>query len=114
MAYLKIAGGAKITDYVSFSKTQSLACTQQTALDGTVYLTRFGSPVYTYALTCYVNDDGREMLFSAYDLLTLLEVSVKAGTFQGRIKDMSDFKEKYYGWYEVTVQLAEISEVSSR
>ena len=111
-SYLKNADtGTFITRYVSFNKTQALALTVQTALDGTEYLTRFGAPVYSYLLELHVDDAGRELLFQAADLLDLLEVKVKLGTFTGRLKELGAFEEEYHGWYKTTVLLSSVSEV---
>lgn len=115
MAYLKNAEtGEHITRYVNFNKKQSVTLTVQTALDGTEYLTRFGSPVYSYLLEAHVNAAGRELLFQAADNLSLLEVKVKLGTFTGRIKELGEFAEEYYGWYKTTILLSAVSEVSGR
>ena len=115
MAYLKNAEtGERITRYVSIIKKQELTLTVQTALDGTEYLTRFGSPVYSYLLEAHVNAAGRELLFQAADTLSLLEVKVKLGTFNGRVKELGAFEEEYYGWYKTTIILSAVSEVSGR
>lgn len=115
MAYLKNADtGEKITRYVSLNKKQELTLTVQTALDGTEYLTRFGSPVYSFVLEAHVNAAGREQLFQAADDLSLIEVGVRLGTFTGRIKELGEFEEEYYGWYKTTVLLSAVSEVTDR
>ena len=115
MAYLKNTGTNKlITKYVSFQKAQELTLTVQTALDGTEYLTRFGEPVYSYELEAYVDNAGKELLMAAFDGMDLLEVSVRAGTYTGRIKSLGDFDEQYYGWYKVDAVLSATSEVTTR
>ena len=115
MAYLKNQEtGDLITRYVNFNKTQEVTLTVQTALDGTEYLTRFGSPVYAYELELFVNDAGKELLMTAFDQLSLLEVSVRLGTFTGRIKNLGEFEQQYYGWYRVDVILSSVSEVTNR
>ena len=115
MACLKNADtGETITRYVNFNKTQELTLTVQKTLDGTEYLTRFGSPIYSYRLELHVNDAGRELLFRAADDLSLMEVRVKLGTFTGRIKELGAFEEEYHGWYKTTVLLSAVSEVTDR
>ena len=115
MAYLKNQEtGDLITRYVNFNKTQEVTLTVQTALDGTEYLTRFGSPVYSYGLELFVNEVGKELLMTAFDQLSLLEVSVRLGTFTGRIKNLGEFEQQYYGWYRVDVILSSVSEVTNR
>ena len=115
MAYLKFTSdGTVITRYLSFNKTQEVNVTVKTALDGTEYLTRFGTPVYSYEIEMHVNHAGKGLLMSAFDTLAELEVGVRIGTFRGRIKDLSDFKEEYHGWYSVTATLASVSEVNER
>ncbi len=115
MAYLKNKDTGKlVTKYVSFRKTQDLTLTVQTALDGTEYLTRFGSPVYSYELEAYVNDAGKQLLMEAFDRLDLLEVSVRLGTYTGRIKSMGTFDLQYYGWYKVALILSSVGEVTER
>ena len=115
MAYLKDKDtNAFITKYVNFNKTQELNLTVQTALDGTEYLTRFGSPVYSYELELYVNEAGKQLLMRSFDTLDLMEVKVRIGTFQGRIKSLDKFDEIYFGWYKVNCILSSESEVSER
>ena len=112
MAYLKNAeSGETITRYVNFNKAQELTLTVQKTLDGTEYLTRFGSPVYSYQLELHVNNVGRERLFQAADDLSLMEVKVRLGTFTGRIKELGAFEEEYHGWYNTTALLSAVSEV---
>ena len=115
MAYLKNKDTGKlITKFVSFQKTQDLTLTVQTALDGTEYLTRFGSPVYSYELEAYVNDAGKQLLMDAFDRLDLMEVSVRLGTYTGRIKSLGTFDLQYYGWYKVELTLSSVGEVADR
>lgn len=114
-SYLKNADtDTLVTRYVNFKKQQELALTVQTALDGTEYLTRFGSPVITYAVECWVDDAGKDLLMSAAASLALMEVQVHIGTFSGRIKEMGEFSVEYYGWYKATVLLSAVSEVTDR
>lgn len=115
MAYLKnLESGDVITRYVNFDKTQDLTVTVQTALDGTEYLTRFGRPVYSYEVEAFVDGTGKARLMDAFDRLDMLEVSVRAGTFTGRIKKMEKFKLEYFGWYSTTLTLSSVSEVTER
>lgn len=112
MAYLKNAEtGEVITRYVNFNKAQELTLTVQKTLDGTEYLTRFGDPTYSYRIEAHVNNAGRELLMAAADTLALMEVKVRLGTFTGRIKELGEFAEEYYGWYKTTVLLSAVSEV---
>ena len=114
MSYLKNTETSEIiTRYVNFRKMQEIIRTVQTALDGTEYLTRFGSPVIHYELTLYVNDSGKVALMTAEDSVSLLECSVKQGVFTGRIIELGDFDYQAAGWYKVTVTLTAVSEVSS-
>ena len=77
MSYLKNTETSEIiTRFVSFRKTQEVIRTVQTALDGTEYLTRFGSPTVHYELTLYVNEAGKAALMDAEDSVPLLECSV--------------------------------------
>jgi hypothetical protein len=113
MSYLKnTETNETITRFVSFRKTQEVIRTVQTALDGTEYLTRFGSPTVHYELTLYVNEKGRTALMAAEDSVPLLECSVKQGVFTGRIIDLGSFDYQAAGWYKVTATLAAVSEVS--
>ena len=115
MAYLKNADTDElVTRYINFNKGQELGITVQTALDGTEYLTRFGSPVVSYAVECWVNDAGRDLLMAAAASLALMEVKVRIGTFTGRIKELGEFEVAYYGWYHTTLLLSAVSEVTDR
>lgn len=115
MAYLKNTDTNEvITNYVNFNKTQEVNLTVQTALDGTEYLTRFGSPVYSYEIEAFVNETGKQKLMEAFANLNLMQVLVRAGTFNGRIKSLSDFTSEYYGWYKADVILSSVSEVTDR
>ena len=115
MAYLKFTSDdTVITRYLNFNKTQKVNVVVKTALDGTEYLTRFGTPVYSYELELHVNNAGKELLMSAFDTLAELEIGVRAGTYLGRIKELSEFEEEYYGWYSVTATLASVTEVNER
>ena len=115
MAYLKNTDtGEGITKYVNFDKTQDLTLTVQTSIDGTEYLTRFGSPVYSYEIEAFVNETGKQRLMDAFDRLNLMEVSVRIGTFTGRIKKLGKFDLQYYGWYKVDIVLSSVNEVSDR
>lgn len=114
MTYLKTKDtNTIITRFVNFRKTQEVIRTVQTALDGTEYLTRFGSPTVHYELTLYVNESGKAALMAAEDSVPLLECSVRQGVFTGRITSLSDFGYLAAGWYKVTATLAAVSEVSS-
>ena len=113
MSYLKSADtNTLITRFVSFRKTQEVIRTVQTALNGTEYLTRFGSPTVHYELTLYVDEAGKASLMSAEDSVPLLECSVRQGVFTGRIVELGDFDYQAAGWYKVTATLAAVSEVS--
>ncbi|MDD3250923.1 MAG: hypothetical protein PHV18_00040 [Lachnospiraceae bacterium] len=115
MAYLKVSGeDSLITRFVSFKNTQELILTVQTALDGTEYLTRFGSPTVRYELEVYVDETGKAALMSSADLLPLLEVSAKQGLFTGRITELGKFDYLAAGWYKSTVILSAVSEVTDR
>lgn len=112
MACLKVQDdGTIITRFVSMSESQDCSLTIQTALDGTEYLTRFGKPITHYTLTLYVDEGGKERLQKAADTLSLLEFSVRKGTFAGRVSKLSAFKYLAAGWYEVTATLSAQSEV---
>jgi len=113
MSYLKNAETSEIiTCFVSFRKTQDVIRTVQTALDGTEYLTRFGSPTVHYELTLYVNESRKTALMDAEDNVPLLECSVNQGVFTGRIVELGSFDYQAAGWYKVTATLAAVSEVS--
>ena len=101
-----------ITRFVSFRKTQEVIRTVQTALNGTEYLTRFGSPTVHYELTLYVNEAGKVALMTAEDSVPLLECSVKQGVFTGRVIELGNFDYQAAGWYKVAATLASASEVS--
>lgn len=114
MAYLKFKdSGILITRYVNFNKQAEAPLSVQTALDGTEYLTRFGSPVLSYELELYVNEAGKNLLMNAADTLAELEVGVRIGSFTGRIKSLGSFEEHYYGWYKVDAVLSNTSEVNT-
>ena len=114
-SYLKNADNdSLVTRYVNFKKEQDLFLTVQTALDGTEYLTRFGSPVITYAVECWVDDAGKDLLMQSAASLALMEVKVRIGTFTGRIKELGEFAVEYYGWYKTTLLLSSVSEVTDR
>ena len=115
MAYIKNADtGDMITRYVNFNKQQELTLTVQTTLDGTEFLTRFGRPVVNYTVEAHVNNEGRDLLMAAAATLALMEVKVRIGTFNGRIKELGEFEPEYYGWYKTTVLLSAVSEVTDR
>jgi len=115
VAYLKVAStGALITPYVSLSKRQAVSLAVNTALDGTEYLVRFGSPTASYELTVNCDLAGRNTLFNAQDSLAELEVKVKEGTFRGRIKEMDNFESEWYGWFSTKIVLSAVSEVTER
>ena len=113
MSYLKnIETSEILTRFISLRKTQEVIRTVQTALNGTEYLTRFGSPTVHYELTLYVNEAGKAALMDAEDSVPLLECSVKQGVFTGRIIELGNFDYQAAGWYKVTATLAAVSEVS--
>ena len=113
MSYLKNTETSEIlTRFISLRKTQEIIRTVQTALDGTEYLTRFGSPTVHYELTLYVNEVGKTALMAAEDNVPLLECAVKQGVFTGRIVELGDFDYQAAGWYKVSATLAAVSEVS--
>ena len=113
MSYLKNAvTNTLITRFVSFRKNQEVIRTVQTALDGTEYLVRFGSPTVHYELTLYVDETGKAAMMNAEDSVPLLECSVKQGVFTGRIIELGDFDYLAAGWYKVEATLAAVSEVS--
>src|SRR5574344_405581 len=103
MTYLKYKDtNMFITRFVSFRKTQDVIRTVQVALDGTEYLTRFGSPTVHYELTLYVNEAGKSTLMAAEDSVPLVECAVKQGVFTGRIVELGDFDYQAAGWYKTT------------
>ena len=113
MSYLKNTETNEIiTRYVSLRKTQEVIRTVQIALDGTEYLTRFGSPIVHYVLTLYVNEAGKAALMEAEDSVPMLECSVKLGFFNGRIIELGEFDYQAAGWYKVKATLAAGSEGS--
>lgn len=113
MTYLKICGSDSIiTRFVNFKCTQELILTVQNALDGTEYLTRFGSPTVSYELELYTDESGKTGLMRAADTLPLLEVSVKQGVFTGRITELGRFEYLAAGWYKTTAILTSASEVT--
>lgn len=115
MAYLKnLSTEESITRFVNFNKSQEVNLTVQTAIDGTEYLTRFGAPVYSYEIEAFVNEAGKQKLMDAFSRLDLMEVSVRIGTYTGRIKSLSKFSVEYYGWYKVNIMLSSVSEVTER
>lgn len=115
MPYLKLSGsGEVITRFVTMTEKEDCTITVQVALDGTEYLTRFGSPVIHYELKVYVNEDGRASLCRAADTLDLLEFSARQGAYAGRISKLSAFKHLVGGWYEATVTLSAQSKVSEQ
>jgi hypothetical protein len=85
----------------------------QTSLAGVEYITRFGSPVTTYQVETWVKTTGKTLLLAAADTLALMEISVRDGTFTGRIKSLGDFEALSPGWWHTTMEIAAISEVSS-
>ena len=115
MSYIKIKStGEVITRFVSSEKRQELTLTCQTSLDGTEYMTRFGEPVISYAVSFYVQKAGRDLLMDALDALTILEVSGREGTYSGRLKELSEFIAVTNEWYEGTGVISALSEVSER
>ena len=115
MSYLKNAEtGELITRFVSCKHKQSRMLIVQTALDGTEYLTRFGSPVDSYELTLFLAKEGQSCILQAADKLSLLEFSVRQGKFSGRIMKLSDFERLTTDWSKVTLTLSAESEVAER
>ncbi len=115
MAYLKNKEtGRIITRYVSFRDNEERVLTIQTALDGTEYLTRFGKPVRHYELELYLDDKGKELLLAAADMLALLEISARQGTFEGRIISLSEFEILTAHHFKVEATLSSESEVVDR
>lgn len=114
MAYIKVANTV-ITRYVTAQEQQERTLVVNTAIDGTKYMTRFGSPVKTFLLSVMVDRAGRDALFSAADALDLLEVSVKAGVIHGRIEKLENFSQPYDDkrWFTASITLAVDSEVSA-
>ena len=103
--------GALITRFVTLRSSQEVLLTVQTTLDGTEYLTRFGAPVVTYELEVYVNETGKALLEAAADSLELLSVTVRRGTYTGRIKSIGSFEPQVHGWYKNTLLLSASGEV---
>lgn len=115
MSYLKNADtGTLITRYADLNFQYTANTTVQTALDGTEYLTRFGSPTQSYLVTVWVQDAGRDAVMQAADQLSMLEVSVRQGVFHGRIKSLGNFEKIANRWYKAELALSSASEVTDR
>lgn len=106
-------GEITISRYASLEERPTRTLTVQTALDGTEYLTRFGSATMTYNVSCYVDFAGKAALEAAADALDELEVRVRRGVFHGRIKSEINVENcETYGWYKCEFELSAASEVS--
>jgi len=113
MAFLKnTATGELITRYLNCKTVQQVNLTVQTSLDGTEYLTRFGSPVLHCELELLLTEAGKNLLMQAEASLDELLISVRAGNYLGRILSVGEYSSVSYGWYRVTVILSAKCEVS--
>lgn len=114
MAYLKnYDTDTQITRYVTLNEQQERTLAKHTALDGTVYLTRFGDPIVTYVLDVAVDFAGKALLLSAADQLNEIEVEVREGVYRGRIESMDNFESPFYGWFTTKIVLSAVSEVGT-
>lgn len=98
--------GVNITRFVSLSDRQEVIRTTQRLLSGAVYIQRIGEPAVSYTVTAFVQGDGKALLMDAEDIAALLSVTVRRGTFYGRITELSFSEFLAGGWVEATLTLA--------
>lgn len=98
--------GVNITRFVSLTENQEVIRTTQRLLSGAVYIQRIGEPAVSYAVTAYVQEDGKALLMEAENTAALLSVTVRRGTFYGRIIGLSFSGFLADGWVEATLMLA--------
>ncbi len=101
----------EITQYVSLMEKQEVIRAIHNTLDGNQYIQRIGTPIISYELALYVNEQGKRLLMQAEDKASLLEVQVKSGTYFGRITELKFFKKLPAGYYEVSATLSSVTEV---
>jgi len=105
-------GNTVISSYIDLIEKPQRTVSVNTAIDGTEYLTRFGSPTITYEVQAWVNFNGKVLLEAAADSLALITMQVRRGTYTGRIKELGDPEALSYGWFHYTMQIAANSEVT--
>lgn len=101
-----VTADVEITRYINFDDKQDVNQITNKALDGTPYLTVIGDPFVTYPLTGHVDQAGKDALKSAHAGCNLLRVTVRRGTYYGRIIDQDFNKLEARGWYSANITLA--------
>ncbi|MDD4688506.1 MAG: hypothetical protein PHE51_02015 [Eubacteriales bacterium] len=97
---------AVITSFVSLKEKQEVILTLHQTLDGRQLGSRFGSPIITYELTVFVKDDGRLLLLSSQDELSLLRVTIHDKIYLGRIIKLGEFDRITREYFKVELTLA--------
>lgn len=106
MAMLKnVDSGAHVTRFVSLSIAQEVIRSTQELLSGEVYIQRIGSPFVSYEVKAYVNRTGKSLLLDAEDTAALLEVTVRHGTYYGRITKLKIDDRQPGDWFEAEITL---------
>lgn len=106
MALLKdMDENACITRFVSLSETQEVIRSVQELLSGEVYIQRIGMPIKSYEVKAYVNTIGKQRLLTAEDTAALLEVTVRHGTYYGRITKLKINDRLPGDWFEAEITL---------
>ena len=95
-----------ITPFVSLKEKQEVIRTIHKTLDGRQLISRFGETAVSYDITVYVKEDGKQALFSAEDLLSLLKVTLGGKAYFGRISKLSDFDRISREYFKAEATLA--------
>ena len=98
----------EITEFVSLEIDQRINVVENTALDGSYYQQIIGLPAVFYNVTAFVDRTGRAALQTVEASGNLLRITVKRGTYYGRITmGALKFSDRMgSGWYKATLKLA--------
>lgn len=111
MAMLRnVTRGQDVTPYASLVQVSTPTMVSATAMDGTTYLQSIGKAATVYRVTAYVQPEGRAALDSAWWACDLMEVTVRRGTYRGRITALSYGGRQAKDWYQATITLAKEEE----
>jgi hypothetical protein len=99
-----------ITPFVSLKEKQEVIRILHKTLDGNQRCSRFGQPIISYDLIVFVKYEGKIMLMSCEDELSLLRVTLKSKTYFGRIIELGEFERISDEYFKTEMTLAKESE----
>ena len=96
----------RITRFVQCERQVNVMRIVSKALDGTSYLQIIGTPNVDFKIVCYVDRVGKTALETAESDGNLLRITVKSGTFYGRITEAKYSERQAGDTFQVTLKLA--------